>query len=242
MTGSTDDVVGHFRLAYQTLVRFPLLIAPSLAMAVVGFMLFFAIGGGFAAVGALVGGILGGEGAAVAAGGIAGFVLGALVFGVVVSVLWLLCSGMMVVMARDALTGREPVLGDAFTAVLRRLGAVVIASGLVMVVVTIGLLFFVIPGLVAAVLFMFTLPALLLDGLGAVDAMKRSVAVVRHHLGSVIGLVVGALLVLVGVGIASWIMHLVPLLGSLASFVLHGAAASYLTVVGVHFYQLLRMP
>jgi len=44
------------------------------------------------------------------------------------------------------------------------------------------------------------------------------------------------------VGIASWILSLVPFLGGLAAFVLHGTAVSYLTVVGVHFYQLLRTP
>jgi len=53
---------------------------------------------------------------------------------------------------------------------------------------------------------------------------------------------VGSLLVLVGVAIASWIVGLVPFLGGLASFVLHGAAVSYLTVVGVRVYQMLRTP
>ena len=241
MVNGTDDIVGHFRRAYQIVVRFPLLIAPPLAVAVLGFLLLFFIGGGATVMGALMGGAMGG-GQGAAAGGIAGLVLGMLVFGLVMGVLWLLSSGMVVVMARDALGGREPVLGDAFAAVVGRLGAVVVASGLVTVIVAVGFLFLVIPGVVAAILLMFTLPAVLLDGLGAVDGMRRSVSVVRGHVGPVVGLVVGSLLVLVGVAIASWIVGLVPFLGSLASFVLHGAAVSYLTVVGVHFYQLLRTP
>jgi hypothetical protein len=104
----------------------------------------------------------------------------------------------------------------------------------------VGLLFLVIPGVVLAVCLMFTLPAVLLDGLGAVDGMRRSIALVRQHVGPVVGLVVGSLLVMVAVAIASWIVGLIPFLGGLASFVLHGAAVSYLTVVGVHVYQLLR--
>jgi hypothetical protein len=157
-------------------------------------------------------------------------------------VLWLLSSGMVVVMARDALSGREPALGDAFAAVAARLGAVVVASGLVMAIVAIAFLLLVIPGIVAAVLLMFTLPAILLDGLDALGGMRRSIAVVRAHVGPVVGLVVGSLLVLVGVAIVSWIVGLVPLLGGLASFGLHGAAVTYLTVVGVHVYQMLRTP
>ena len=241
MASGADDIVGHFRLAYQTVIRFPVLIVPPLAVAVLGFLLVFFIGGGAAAVGALMGGAMGG-GKGATAGGIVGLILGMLVFGLVMSVLWLLSAGMVVVMARDALGGREPVQGEAFSAVVGRLGAVVVASGLVTAIMAVGFLFLVIPGLVAAVFLMFTLPAVLLDRLGALDGIRRSFAVVRAHVGPVVGLVVGSLLVLVGVGIASWILSLVPFLGGLAAFVLHGAAVSYLTVVGVHFYQLLRTP
>ena len=131
-------------------------------------------------------------------------------------------------------------MGDALAAVTRRLGAVAVAASLVGLIVMIGFVFLVIPGIVAAVFLMFTLPAVLLDGLGAVDAMRRSAALVRTHVGPVIGFVVGCLLVFVGMGIASWILSFVPFLGGLASFVLQGAAMSYLTVVGVHFYGLLR--
>jgi hypothetical protein len=233
------DVVGHFRLAYQTVLRFPVLIAPPILVGVLGFALLFFIGGGATVLGALMGGAMGG-GHGAAAGGIAGLVLGVLLFGLVMSVLWLLSSSMVVLMARDALASREPVLGDAFSAVMKRIGAVVVASSLVTIIVGICFLFLVIPGIVAGVLLMFTLPAVLLDGLGAIDGMRRSVEVVRAHVGPVVGLVVAALLVLVAVAIASWTVGLVPFLGMLASFALHGAAVSYLTVVGVHYYGMLR--
>jgi hypothetical protein len=239
MAGGADDFVGHFRLAYQAMMRFPVLIVPPLGVAVLGFFLLFFIGGGAAVIGALMGGAMGGSHGA-AAGGIAGLVLGALVFGLVIGALWLVSSGMVVLMARSALGGQEPGLGDALAAVTRRLGAVAVAASLVGLIVMIGFVFLVIPGIVAAVFLMFTLPAVLLDGLGAVDAMRRSAALVRTHVGPVIGFVVGCLLVMVGIGIASWILSFVPFLGGLASFVLHGAAVSYLTVVGVHVYGLLR--
>jgi len=236
---TSDDVVGHFRLAYQTVLRFPVLIAPPILVGLLGFALLFFIGGGATVLGAMMGGAMaGGHGAA--AGGIAGLVLGVLVFGLVMSVLWLLSSSMVVLMAREALRAHEPVLGDAFAAVMKRLGAVAVASSLVTIIVGIGLLFLVIPGVVAGVFLMFTLPAVLLDGLGAIDGMRRSVAVVRAHAGPVVGLVVGVLIVLVAVWIAAWTLGLVPFLGVLASFALHGAAVSYLTVIGVHYYGMLQ--
>jgi hypothetical protein len=246
MASVTDgDVVGQFRRAYETVVRFPVLIVPPLLVGILGFLLLFFIAGGATVVGALMGALMGGAmggGAGAAAGGIVGLILGALLFGIVMGSMWFLSSGMVVVMARDALGGREPGLGDALAAVLGRLGALVVASILVTAIVAAGFLFLVIPGLVAMVFLMFTLPAVLLDGLGAVDAMRRSVAVVREHIGPVVGLVVGSLLVFVGAAIVAWIVGWVPILGGLASFVVHSAAVSYLTVVGVHVYQTLRTP
>jgi hypothetical protein len=240
----TDDLVGHFRVAYDSLVRNPVLIAPPLAVGILGFALLlvvFLIVGGATMMGVLLGGLR--DGAEVmAVVGIAGFILAMLVFGFVMALLWLLSSCMVVVMGRDALDGREPSLRSALAAVLERLWTVVVASSLVTLMVGFGLLLLVIPGVVVAVLLLFTMPAVLLDGFGAVAGMKRSVAIVRRHLGPVIGFVVGSLLVLVGVAIGSWVVGLIPVLGYLASFVLHGAALSYLTVVAVRFYRTLATP
>ena len=239
MADGADDFVGHFRLAYEAVARFPVLIVPPLAVAVLGFMLLFFIGGGAAVIGALMGGAMGGSHGA-AAGGIAGLVLGALVFAVVMGTLALLSSGMVIVMARSALGGHEPALGDALAMVARRLGAVLVAASMVGIIVMIGFLFLVIPGIVAAVFLMFTLPAVLLDGLGGVDGMRRSAGLVRAHPGPVVAFIVGCLLVFIAIGVASWILSFIPFLGGLASFVLQGAAMSYLTVVGVRIYGLLR--
>ena len=242
MASATDgDLVGHFRVAYESLVRYPVLIAPPLAVGILGFVLLlvvFLLAGGATVMGALMGGFQGG-GDVMAAIGIVGVVFTMLGFGLVMALLWLVSSCMVVMMARDALDGREPAMGPALTAVLGRLGPVVWASSLVTIVVGLGFLFLVIPGVVAAVLLVFAMPAVLLDGLGATAAMKLSVAIVRRHLGAVIGFVVGSLLVLVAVAFGSWIVGMIPLLGFLASFVLHGAALSYLTVVAVRLYRAL---
>jgi hypothetical protein len=237
--GTGGELVAHFRAGWDALVRFPLLVAPPLAVGVLGFVLVLLIGGGAAMMGALMGGLMGG-GEGMAAGGLAGLVLGVALFGVVMGFLWLLSSALVVVMAHDALGGREPALGTAFNAVVARLGAIVGATVLVTAIVGLGFLLLFLPGVVAAVLLMFTMPAVLLDGRGVLQAMRRSVDTVREHPGPVLGLVIGAILVLVAVGIASWIVGLVPVLGHLASFVLQSAALSYLTVVAVGLYRALR--
>jgi hypothetical protein len=236
--GGGTDLVAHFRAAYDAVARFPLVVAPPIAVGVLGFVLFFVIGGGTAMMGALMGGLMGG-GEGVAAGGLVGFLLGGALFVLVMGLLWMLSSALVVVMGRDALGGREPALGDALGAVVGRLGAIAGATVLVTAIVGFGLLLFVLPGLIAAVLLAFTLPAILLDGRGVLDGMGRSVAIVRAHPGPVLGLVIGAIVILAGVAVAAWIVGLVPVLGGLAAFVLQSAAVSYLTVTSVRFYQVL---
>ena len=109
-------------------------------------------------------------------------------------------------------------------------------EGLLVVVASI---FFVIPGLIAAFFLMFALPAVLLDGAGALDALGRSARLVRANLGPALGLVIGVIIVMVALWIAIALLTNVPLLGQLASALLLGVFAAYVAVVAVRVYRLL---
>jgi len=233
-----SDVVGHFRAGFEAVKRHPILVLPPLAVHVLLVALLFFVWGGTMGMGALMGGALGGGHGAMA-GGVAGFVAGGLLFALATMLVSLVASGVVVVMARDALAGREPAVGDAVGAVVGRIADVAIASTLVTLLVGLGMLFLVIPGLVVGFLLIFTLPAVLLDGAGAVDGLKKSFEVVKANVGPVLGFVVGVILVAVGAAIVGSIVRVVPLLGTLAAAAINGAVLSYVTVVGVRLYQAL---
>jgi hypothetical protein len=243
--GAGVDIVELFRQGFQTVTRHPILIVAPLIAQVVGAILAILFLGGAVGMGVLLGGLGGMAGGSegMAAGGLAGLIGGFVLFGLGIAILTgllsLVASGVVVVMARDALAGREPGLGPALSAVLDRLGAVVVASALVTVLVGVGMLLFVLPGVAAMFLLMFALPAVLLDGTAPVEGLKRSVAVVRANLGPTLGFVVGAIVAIVAASIASAIVGYVPVLGHLVSAVIFGALISYLTVVGVSLYQAL---
>jgi len=233
-----SDVVGHFQAGFDVVKRYPILMLPPLAVHVILFLVLFFVWGGTMGMGALMGGAMGGGHGAVA-GGVAGFLAGGFLFAVATILLSLIASGVVVVMARDALADREPAVGDALGAVIGRIVDVVIASILVTVLVGLGMLLLVLPGLVIGFLLMFTLPAVLLDGAGAVDGLKRSFAVVKANVGPVLGFLVGIIIVAVGAAIVGLIVRGVPLLGALAQAAINGALVSYVTVVGVRLYQAL---
>lgn len=227
--GAGSDIVGHFRTGLDVIRRYPVMAVPPLAAQLVMFvltLLFVVTAGAGVVVGGLAGGLF--------AGGLA-FVLVTLIGGI----LTLVASGVTIVMARDALARREPSMGEALGAVMDRLVDVLVASILVMVIVGVGMVLLVIPGIVAAVFLMFTLPAVLLDGTGAVDALKRSAALVKDNLGPVVGLIVGWIVAVIVVMIISQILRFVPLVGRLASALLFGVFIAYLSIVVVSVYQAL---
>jgi hypothetical protein len=234
--GSRPDIVADFRAGLETFKRHLVIAAPPLIAMAVGFVLkwvFLGAGAGMFVVGGAVGGAPGMMGAL--AGGFFLFFL----FIVLVMLINLVAHAAVVVMARDANQGREPSIGAAVDAVMARLGPVVVASAIVSLIVGVASLFFVIPGLIAFFFLMFTMPALLLEGLPPVEAISRSARLVRDNLGPALGLVIGAIVGMVVVWLALLVLSVVPVLGPLAAMLLAGAFFAYLTVVGVRVFLAL---
>jgi hypothetical protein len=222
------DTIAHFRAGFDVIKQYPIMALPPLGAQAVVFVLTLLFFGGAATAVAVAGGA-----------GFLGALLGGLLLWLVSGLLTLVASAVTVVMARDALDGREPSFGDAVSVVMGRLADVVGASVLFGLIVFVASLFFVIPGLIAAFFLMFTLPAVLIEGAGAIDSLGRSARLVRQNLGPALGLVIGVILVAVALGIVFAVLGNVPLLGQLASAVLVGVFAAYIAVVAVRVFRLL---
>jgi hypothetical protein len=227
-----SDVVAHFRTGLDLLKRYPVMILPPLAVHIILAVLTFVFIGG-AVTAAVVGG-----GAGILAG-----MFGFLALSVLTGILSLMAAGVTLVMARDAVAGREPSVGDAVGEVTSRLGDVLIASILVMLIVgLLGMVFFFLlglPGLIAAFFLIYTLPAVLLDNLPAIDAIKRSVTLVKNNIGPTALFIVGCLVAWVVIYLVGRVVGAIPLLGHLAQAVLLGVAIAYFAIVGVRVYQTL---
>jgi membrane-anchored glycerophosphoryl diester phosphodiesterase (GDPDase) len=234
--GAGPDIFEDFKVGLELLKRYPVMVAPPLIAMVIAVVLLLVFGGGVGAMMVVGGMTAGGPGMA---GAVVGSILFGLVFFALAMLINLICHAVVVVMARDALAGREPSMGDAFGAVIARLGDVVVASVLFAVLVGVASLFLVVPGLIVGFFLMFTLPAVVLDQFGAVEALKRSFNLVKDNLGACLGLVIGAVVAAVIMAIVSGILRHVPVIGQLASALLAGAFVAYLTIVGVRVYQAL---
>ncbi len=96
-------------------------------------------------------------------------------FGIIVP----LTNGALTIAAGDRILGGRAEWREVWMLLFRRLGKLLTAVVPGAIVVTIGCIFFVIPGLVLAVLFSFVSPVVLIEGLGGRAALERSSTLVR---------------------------------------------------------------
>ena len=169
-----------------------------------------------------------------AAGAAIGRMIAVMVFG---SIVGLLAHGMTVLMADDAIQGREVHLKTAWQQVRVRLVPLVITSVVVGALVSVGMVLLVLPGIVIAFFLMFSFVALMVRELAPFSALGNSFRTVKSNFAStfVFFLVMIALGVLVGV--VNFVIGLIPILGAIIAVVVSSAYASFLSVFVVSVYR-----
>ena len=90
-----------------------------------------------------------------------------------------LTNGALTIAAADRILGGRAEWREVWMLLFRRLGKLLSAVIPAAIVVTIGCVFFVIPGLILALLFAFVSPVVLIEGLGGRAALERSTTLVR---------------------------------------------------------------
>ena len=129
--------------------------------------------------------------------------LGAMVLLIPFSLMWQSASGRA---AEIVLQGGRPTIGQALVGPWR----IVLTSLLYGLIVAVGMLLFYIPGLIAAVLFMFAIPASA-RGAAPVAALKESYALVRANLGTaIVAYLVLSVILSIGATIVVGILVMTP--------------------------------
>lgn len=102
---------------------------------------------------------------------------------IVFLILFILAEGMTIVMIRDAFEGSSADLSSAWESIRGKIGALLIASLLVAVIVGLGYIFLIVPGIILTFLLYFVAQAIMIDDEGAVGSLKASYRFVRDNLG-----------------------------------------------------------
>jgi hypothetical protein len=96
--------------------------------------------------------------------------------------------------------GRQIGPGEALKSTLRRLPALLAASFLVLLLQILGFVLCIIPGIAFTVLFTVVTPALMIEEIGPIQAMRRSWRLIRPRFWGVLGIVILAFLIASFVG------------------------------------------
>lgn len=223
------DIAGIFKDSIEVTKKNYIICAPTLAVMLVTFVLtMLLVGGGIGmgmaggmhSPGAMMGSLMG----------------GAMLIGLVSSLLGMVAHGMSVGMAKEVMEKGSTSIGSGLQTVMGRLVDIVVASLLASIVIGIGMMLLVIPGLVAAFFLMFTFVLVIVERLGAVDAMKKSYELVRANLNVTVVFAVFVLGISVALAVVNMVFGMIPVLGQIASMVLMSIFGGYFSVVVVRFY------
>jgi len=96
------------------------------------------------------------------------------VLGVIAAVMNLTAEFLLIKYASDLIERGSANLEDAFRFTLRKLGILIINSLIIGVIVVLGIIALVIPGIILAVMFSLTYPAILNENAGIINSLSRS--------------------------------------------------------------------
>lgn len=130
---------------------------------------------------------------------------------------WL--QGTLIEAVRDVRDGRADLsVGETFERILPSLNRIVIAGIALGIAIGIGFLLLIVPGLIVLTLWIFVIPAIVLENRGIGDAFGRSRELVRGNGWNVFGVIVLTFVLLFGVSLAIRLI-LTPLDDWLASLI-----------------------
>lgn len=106
------------------------------------------------------------------------------IFGLVEWMVNVVASGMVVKAAANLLVGDAASLKESAYHTVSKLPALLTAGLLTGLLTIAGLILFVIPGILFIIMFSFVTPAIILEGKGSMESLRRSRELVRHRRGT----------------------------------------------------------
>jgi len=147
-------------------------------------------------------------------------------------IVYTIVSGMYPLLVRDVLNGVSPDMAAAANRAFRKVLSLIAASILVSVIVAIGLMLFIVPGLIFLTWFFYTIPALMLEDKGALEAMAASRSFARDKK-------LNTLILIILLGIPAFIgslFSLLPYIGQIISFIIGIVVAALASVTQSYIY------
>jgi uncharacterized membrane protein len=150
----------------------------------------------------------------------------------------------------DGLRGNQPSIGNSFSAALRSLIPLILTGLLLTLGAYAGMILLIVPGIILFVMWSVTVPVVVVEGVGPIQALGRSRFLTKGSRWAIFGLILASSLVLMILSLAIYGFNLTamaaaaqsPSLGRIIAASLLGCVTSVLTSAGIAaIYSELRM-
>lgn len=229
------SITAILKESFEIVKKNPVLLVPMLALTIVVALISLIFLGSMVP---FVGGMSPDSASASEAMTVAGAAIGGLFIVLILSsILSLVAHGMTVAMAGEAVTNEKTSLKGGLNKVTSRLVPLIIAAVVVGLIVSVGFILLVLPGIVAIFLLMFTFMAVMLDDESPFRAIGKSVRTVTGNLGPVFVLLLVLIAIGVLVAILDVIVGLIPVLGVILTILISAVYSAYISVFLVLAYR-----
>jgi len=155
-------------------------------------------------------------------------------------------TGAVTYLVSEQYLGRSISLGDAYRRAFRRLGSILGASMLAGLIVVVGLLLLIVPGIIFILSFQVIVPAVIIEQLGATASLRRSWRLSKGERGVILGAVLviwvlSNVIQFAGSTIGGLIFSQTPLLANIVGQLFMVLVQPLSTIVAVMIYYNLRV-
>ena len=130
----------------------------------------------------------------------------AFILGIISWIIGNVISGVCVKCASDLIEKGKASLGESFNFTVYKLPSLLIATLITGILVALGLLALIVPGIILYIMFYLVIPAIMIENIGALDSLSRSRRLVSNRWLKtfVLALIVGLI-----IGIAAFVVNLI---------------------------------
>lgn len=159
------------------------------------------------------------------------------IYGLVMAVLGVITFALTVCMAADVVENGSTSLGSGMSRFTSNLGSLLIAGILSGLIIGVGTILCVLPGLVAAFFLMFVFAAVVLGQMGPTEAMQASFATVKENVVDALVLMAIIIGLSIGGGLVSSILGFIPVLGGLVGAIITAVVYAFCLLLTVEVYN-----
>ncbi len=150
---------------------------------------------------------------------------------------WLIGSIIRIVQDVEEDGQVDYTVGDLLGSIVPRLFAIVVLNFLVGLIIGIGLIFLIIPGVILALVLAVAMPSLVVEGIGVFDSMSRSAELTRDNRMRILAVGLLVILIIIGIVAVTFILTMAsPFLGAIGALVLGILLYPYLAMLTTVLY------